>query len=105
MARFPVRPEHADAWPQLSAAFTAAVRAEPGCLWFTWSRSVEDSDEYVLLEAFDDDDAAAAHVGSEHFATARRELPPYLSATPRIVNTTAAGDGWDLLGEMAVEGR
>ena len=24
-AKFPVKPEHADAWPQLSAAFTAAT--------------------------------------------------------------------------------
>ncbi len=105
MARFPVLPEHADAWPRIVADFTAAVRAEPGCLWFDWSRNLEDASEYVLLEAFADDDAAAAHVGSEHFSAAAAALPRYLSATPRVINTTADGSGWSLLGEMAVDER
>ena len=51
-AKFPVRPEHADAWPEISRAFTEATRAEEGCLWFEWSRSLDDSNEYVLVEAF-----------------------------------------------------
>ena len=33
-AKFPVKPEHADAWPELSREFTQACRAEEGCLWF-----------------------------------------------------------------------
>jgi quinol monooxygenase YgiN len=41
-AKFRVLPEHADRWPQIAAAFTGATRAEPGCLWFDWSRSVDD---------------------------------------------------------------
>ncbi len=66
-AKFQVLPEHADAWPQISAEFTEATRAEPGCLWFDWSRSLADPAEYVLVEAFRDGDAGAAHVQSEHF--------------------------------------
>ncbi len=58
-AKFQVLPEHADAWPEISREFTAACRAEEGCLWFEWSRSLDDSDEYVLTEAFRDGDAAA----------------------------------------------
>jgi len=103
-AKFPVKPEHADAWPELSRDFTQACRAEEGCLWFDWSRSVDDPHEYVLVEAFRDDAAGAAHVQSDHFATATRELPRYLSATPKIVNTTVEGTSWSELGEMAVEG-
>ncbi|WP_309647707.1 putative quinol monooxygenase [Nocardioides sp.] len=101
-ARFPVLPEHADAWPEISRSFTEATRAEPGCLWFDWSRSLEDRNEYVLLEAFAGDDAAGAHVQSDHFFAAQRELPPYLAATPRIINTTVPGDSWSELGELAV---
>ncbi len=101
-AKFPVRPEEADDWPAISRSFTEATRAEPGCLWFDWSRSLDDPQEYVLLEAFEDD-AAAAHVESEHFARARAELPAYLEETPRIVNTTVEGTGWSELGELAVE--
>ncbi|MFF9126291.1 putative quinol monooxygenase [Streptomyces sp. NPDC014889] len=101
-AKFRVRPEYADQWPGIAAEFTAATRAEPGCLWFDWSRSVEDPTEYVLVEAFRDDEAGAAHVQSEHFRAAQRTLPPHLAETPRIVNTTLAQDDWSLLGEMAV---
>ncbi|NUP35788.1 MAG: antibiotic biosynthesis monooxygenase [Streptomyces sp.] len=101
-AKFRVLPEHADQWPEIAAEFTRATRAEPGCLWFDWSRSVDDPAEYVLVEAFRDDEAGAAHVGSEHFRTARKTLPPHLAETPRIINTTIPHDDWSLLGEMAV---
>jgi quinol monooxygenase YgiN len=100
-AKFRVKPEHAEQWPEITAAFTAATRAEPGNLWFDWSRSLDDPSEYVLVEAFRDD-AAAAHVGSEHFKEAQRTLPRYLSQTPHIVNFTVPQDGWSDLGEMAV---
>ncbi|NPD06610.1 antibiotic biosynthesis monooxygenase [Nocardioides sp. zg-1308] len=102
-AKFAVRPEHADAWPELSRSFTEATRAEEGCLWFDWSRSLDDPDEYVLVEAFRDGDAGAAHVGSEHFRAAQAELPRYLAATPRIVSHEVDQDGWSELGEMKVD--
>jgi quinol monooxygenase YgiN len=101
-AKFQVKPEHADAWPEITREFTEATRGEPGCLWFDWSRGVDDPNEYVLVEAFRDDDAGAAHVGSDHFRDARATLPPHLAATPRIVNSTVPGEEWSALGEMAV---
>jgi quinol monooxygenase YgiN len=101
-AKFRVKPQDADAWPQISASFTAATRGEPGCLWFDWSRSIDDPTEYVLIEAFRDNDAGAAHVQSAHFAAARAELPRHLASTPLIVNTTAPGETWSELGELAV---
>ena len=103
-AKFLVKPEHAEAWPDISRAFTEATQAEPGCLWYEWSRSLDEPDQYVLIEAFRDDEAAVAHVQSEHFATAQGELPPYLQATPKIINFTIPQDGWSELGELAVEG-
>jgi len=101
-AKFRVRPEHADDWPRITDEFTRATRAEPGCLWFDWSRSLDDPTEYVLVEAFRDGDAGAAHVGSDHFRAAQRTLPPHLAETPRIVNMTVPQDDWSRLGEMAV---
>ena len=103
-AKFRVRPEYADQWAQLTQTFTEAVRAEPGCLWFDWSRSLQDPTEYVLIEAFRDDAAGAAHVQSEHFQQARRDLPPLLVETPRVLNTSIPQDDWSPLGEMAVDG-
>jgi quinol monooxygenase YgiN len=101
-AKFRVRPEHADTWPEITRGFTEATRAEPGCLWFDWSRSVDDPTEYVLVEAFRDGDAGAAHVGSAHFKQAQETLPPHLTQTPRIVNFTVPQDDWSELGELAV---
>ena len=101
-ARFRVLAEHAEAWPAISRSFTDATRAEPGNLWFDWSRDLEDPQEYVLLEAFQDE-AAAAHVQSDHFKRAQAELPAYLAETPRILNTTLEGTGWNELGELAVD--
>ncbi|MFC6713111.1 putative quinol monooxygenase [Branchiibius cervicis] len=101
-ARFRVKAEDADRWPEISRSFTEATRAEPGNLWFDWARSTEDPQEYVLLEAFKDD-GAEAHVGSDHFKQAQRDLPPHLEETPRIVNFQVPGEQWSELGEMAVD--
>jgi quinol monooxygenase YgiN len=101
-AKFRIRPEDADRWPEITAEFTQATRGEPGCLWFDWSRSVEDPTEYVLVEAFRDEEAGGAHVQSDHFRQAQSTLPPHLVETPRIVNFVLPQDDWSRLGEMAV---
>jgi len=62
-AKFRVKPEDADRWPEISRSFTEATRAEEGCLWFDWSRSLDDPSEYVLVEAFVDGDAGGAEPG------------------------------------------
>ena len=103
-AKFRVQPEHADEWPRDPRAFTEATRAEPGCLWFDWSRSLDDPTEYVLVEAFRDGDAGAAHVQSDALrGRDQQTLPPYLVETPRIVSQTVDQDDWSELGEMTVD--
>ena len=102
-AKFAIKSEHADEWPEISRAFTEATRAEDGCLWFEWSRSLDDPTEYVLVEAFADGDAGAVHVQSDHFAAAKKELPAHLAETPRIVNFEVPGTDWSELGEMKVD--
>ena len=101
-AKFRVRPEDADRWPEISRPFTEATRAEPGCLWFDWSRSLDDPTEYLLVEAFRDGEAGAAHVNSAHFKQAQQELPRHLVATPKIISQTVDQDDWSELGELAV---
>ena len=102
-AKFRVRPEHAARWPDISREFTNATRAEPGNLWFDWSRSLDDPMEYVLVEAFRDEEAGGAHVRSAHFNQAIAMLPRYLVETPRIVSQTVDQDDWSELAEMRVE--
>lgn len=99
--KFAVRPEHSEGWLDLVADFTAATRAEPGNVFFDWSRSLEDPDEFVLLEAFADSAAGAAHVGSAHFQAAMAQMPPALADTPRILNVEVPGSGWDRMSELA----
>lgn len=99
--RFKIKPEYADDWPTISGPFTEATRAEPGNLYFDWARSLDDPNEYFLLEGFADDDAGVAHVTADHFKQAQVDLPPHLQETPRIVNTKI--DAWSELGELAVE--
>ena len=101
-AKFKVLPEHADRWAEITKTFTDATRAEPGNLWFDWSRSLDDPAEYVLVEAFRDGDAGAAHVQSDHFNAAIATLPAYLVETPRIVSQMIDQDDWSELGEMKV---
>lgn len=101
-AKFQVKPQDADRWPEIAAGFTQATRNEPGCKWFDWSRSLADPDEYVLVEAFQDEAAGVAHVTSAHFRKAQQTLPRHLASTPRIVNVTVPQDDWSLLGELTV---
>lgn len=102
VVKFPVKPEHADEWPDLARTFTEATRAEPGNKWFDWSRSVEDPTEYVLVEAFTDE-GAAAHVESDHFAVMQQEFPRYLRYTPRIISRRVDGEDWDEMAELRVD--
>jgi quinol monooxygenase YgiN len=100
--KFRARPEFADGWAGVVDDFTRAVRAEPGNLWFEWSRSLDNPYEFVLIEAFRDEHAGAAHVNSRHFRTAMAELPQYISETPRVINANVEGDDWSPLAEMTV---
>jgi quinol monooxygenase YgiN len=99
--KFKVKHEHADRWMDIAHDFTEATRGESGNLWFEWSRSVDDPDEYVLLEAFKDD-AAGPHVNSDHFAQFASQAPGYLQETPQIRNTVLEGDDWQRMSEITV---
>jgi len=100
VVKFPVRPERTEDWMSLVADFTAATRAEPGNLFFEWSRSIEDPHTFVLVEAFRDGAAGAAHVGSDHFKAAMESLPDAISATPDIINGELPNEGWGPMGEL-----
>ena len=103
VVKFETKPEWTDRWPELVAPFTTATRAEAGNLWFEWSRSLADPEEYVLVEAFRDSDAGGVHVNSDHFKRAMRELPQALKSTPKIISQTIDATGWSAMGEMTVD--
>ncbi|GAA4284104.1 putative quinol monooxygenase [Brevibacterium daeguense] len=102
VVKFSVKDEYVDQWPELSREFTETTRQEPGNLWFDWSKSLEVPNEYVLVEAFADDEAAGAHVNSDHFKKMQQEFPQYLVSTPKIISRKVEGSGWDEMGEISV---
>ncbi|MDI3329427.1 MAG: putative quinol monooxygenase [Micrococcus sp.] len=102
VVKFPVKPEHVDGFMDRVRDYTESTRAEEGNLWFEWSRSVEDPNEFVLVEAFKDG-AGEAHVNSEHFTAGLEAMRPVLAATPKIVSRQVEGEGWDRMGELQVD--
>ncbi|MGW4162472.1 putative quinol monooxygenase [Streptomyces sp. NPDC004788] len=100
--RFTARPEYADTWLERVADFTRATRAEPGNLFFDWSRSVDDPNRYVLLEGFADAEAGAAHVASDHFKAGLETMSAFIAATPEIINVDTPQQGWGPMGELTV---
>ena len=99
VVKMKVKPEFRDRWMTQVEQFTKATRAEPGNIFFEWNRNVEDPDVYTLVEAFRDD-AAEAHVTSDHFKQAMSWMPDYVARRPDIINTTIPQDGWSEMAEV-----
>ncbi len=101
VVKFPVKDESVEQWPEIVREFTEATRAEPGNLWFEWSRSLDNPNEFILCEAFTDE-GAEPHVTSDHFAKGLEAMKPHITATPKILSRQIDGDGWDEMGELQV---
>ncbi|TVL91514.1 putative quinol monooxygenase [Streptomyces sp. SAJ15] len=104
VVKFTVRPEYSEEWLSLVDDFTQATRAEPGNLFYEWSRSVDDPHEYVLVEGFADGEAGRAHVESDHFKAAMETLAGAIAVKPRIVSTEVPGQGWSEMAELTPRG-
>jgi len=101
--KWTIRPEKADEWLGLVDDFTKATRREPGNIFFEWSRSVDNANQFVLVEAFQDD-AGEAHVSSDHFKAAMAWMPNVVAETPQIINVKSDGDGWSRMAEVQPAG-
>jgi quinol monooxygenase YgiN len=101
VVKWSIRPEFSADWLSRIDEFTQATRAESGNIFFEWSRSVDDPNVYVLVEAFQDG-AGEAHVNSDHFKKAISWLPDVVASTPQIVSVQGVpGAGWGEMGEVA----
>jgi quinol monooxygenase YgiN len=105
VVKWPVRPEFDDQFPELMREFTNAVRAEPGNLFFEWSRSLDEPRTWVLVEGFRDAEAGAAHTATEPFKTVVSQAPDWVSATPQIMYVDSPDlSGWGPMGEVQPRG-
>jgi quinol monooxygenase YgiN len=57
---------------------------------------------YVLVAAFRDAEAGAAHANSEHFKQALREMPRTLASTPKILTQTVDATDWSEMAELKI---
>ncbi|GHF08847.1 MULTISPECIES: putative quinol monooxygenase [Streptomyces] len=99
--KFTVRPDRSAEWLDLVEDFTLATRNEPGNLFYEWSRSVDDPNQFVLLEAFENAEAGEVHVNSEHFRTAMAWMPDVIASTPQIINVEVPGTSWSAMAELS----
>lgn len=102
VVRFEVKPESVESFPETVREFTEAVRAEEGNLFFDWTKSLENDNEYVLIEGYTDE-GAAPHVKSDHFAKGLESIRPHLAKTPSIISRQVDGNGWDEMGELKLD--
>ena len=106
VVKYTVLPEYREKWLPAVDSFTQAVRAEPGNLWFDWSVSADDPNQFVLVEGFADAEAGAVHVATDHFKAAMELMPSMLAATPEIINVEIPDrTGWSEMAELSVPGR
>lgn len=104
VVRWTIRPDRSADWLDLVADFTTNTRNEPGNLFFDWSRSVDDPNKFVLVEAFRDGEAGGAHVNSDHFKKAMSWMPGVLAEKPEIINVEVPGDGFGRMAELTPTG-
>ena len=96
----PVRSKYVEEWSSLVEEFATATRSEPGCISFEYSRSLDNPNEIVLVEVFEDEEAGKRHVESEHFKKATQQLPKWLAAAPSIIHINGVSEGWTGVAEI-----
>ncbi len=63
----------------------AKVRAnEPGNVFYQLTKSRTEADTYKVLELYKDQDAVAAHGGSDHFKDLGRKMGAFLAGRPDV---------------------
>ncbi len=95
---------HAQVKPESVAAFVAATTEnarqsvlEPGIARFDVVQQTDDPTHFVLVEAYRNADAPAAHKATAHYAAWRDAVEPMMAAPRRSVkycNVFPADAGW-----------
>lgn len=105
IVKFPIRADRQQEWEELSSFYAKAVNDEPGCVFFEFSRSVDDPQTYVAIEGFADSAAGGEHMQQEHVARFMAEMPDIVSARPQIIYVDAEEvSGFGPMGEISPRG-
>lgn len=99
--KFPIREDRLEQWRELSAFYAEAVNAEPGCVFFEFSKSLLEPGTYICIEGFRDSEAGAEHMRQPHVERFMGEMPDIVSAQPQIVYVDAEEvTGFGPMGEI-----
>ena len=100
-----LRPDKHDEWLAGIAAYTEAVRSEPGNASFDYYENGDDPNEYAIIEVFTDTAAGSAHVASPHAQQFFTDMGTWVTRKP-LLNYQDLGDGkdaWVEMGEVTPE--
>ena len=95
-----IRPEKMGEWLTLADAYARDVNSEEGCLFFQFSRSLDDDNEFVCIEGFTDAEAGAAHVKHSYVKNFFDTAPDLVAAQPQIIYIDTPHDGFGPMGEI-----
>jgi quinol monooxygenase YgiN len=99
--KFPVRPERIDEWIAIAEQYAKDVSAEPGNVFFEWSRGLDDPNVFLATECFVDGAAGGAHMATPHVANFMAIAPDLVAEQPQIIYVDSdAVTGWNPMGEI-----
>ena len=96
--KVPIRPDQRDAWLEGIRRYADAVRAEPGNVEFNVFESIDEPNQFAIVEAFESPEAGDEHVKTPHFKEFFEWFPKTLASAPDIINTQV--DGWSTMHEL-----
>jgi len=95
-----IRPEKLGEWLALADSYAKDVNSEEGCLFFNFSRSLTDDNEFICIEGFSDAEAGAAHVKNAYVKRFFETMPDLVATQPQIIYIDTPHDGFGPMGEI-----
>jgi quinol monooxygenase YgiN len=95
-----IRPEKEAEWLALADSYAKDVNTEDGCLFFQFSRSLNDNNEFICIEGFKDAEAGSTHVKQPYVKKFFDTAPDLVATQPQIIYMDAPHDGFGPMGEI-----
>lgn len=84
------QPDQREAMADVLTTLTDASRGDDGCVSYDFYTSIEDPTGFRSVEMWESAEAAGAHLGQPHVATALDDLAPLLAGPPSIIQYEVA---------------
>jgi quinol monooxygenase YgiN len=95
-----IRPEKETEWLALVDSYATDVNTEDGCLFFQFSRSLKDENEFICIEGFKDAEAGGTHVKQPWVKRFFDAAPDLVATQPQIIYIDTPHDGFGPMGEI-----